>query len=232
MGLTVHLLCSLCIALSVWCAAGLQVSCKAAVPDPIDVSPIRSPQQVHTQLLPHFRNKDVVEIGTRTGDGAACFARVARSLTAVEADIKYCLPLERRVQALRLPNFTVACRPYQDGLPDGDVYTWWQQHPDLVNEEVLPPAILLLCLRRHSSAFPPCLLPAIVCLISATCWPLPSPALLLATPRPSLIGTPGNLCVGSFLRTNSLVYGPDKGVVCTFSLVYRPEKGARTNSLV
>ena len=43
--------------------ARLNTNCSALVPQPYDNSPIRSPQAVHSALLPHLRDKDVVEIG-------------------------------------------------------------------------------------------------------------------------------------------------------------------------
>ena len=48
--------------------------CKDVVVQPVDAHPYRSPQSVHTALLQHFRGKQVVEFGTRNGDGLSCFA--------------------------------------------------------------------------------------------------------------------------------------------------------------
>ena len=73
-------------------------SCETAV-DPVDPSPIRSPQAVHTRLLRRFAGRDVVEIGTRHGDGLMCFARVTRSIVAVESDPIYCARLRHRIAA-------------------------------------------------------------------------------------------------------------------------------------
>ena len=39
------------------------VDCKTLV-RPLDFPPVRSPQAVHTAVIPHFRGKDIVEIGT------------------------------------------------------------------------------------------------------------------------------------------------------------------------
>ena len=149
---------------------------------PVDPAPIRSPQAVHTQLLPHLQGRHVVEIGTRNGDGLLCFARVAKSVVAVEADTSYCERLHHRISAVAkdadhlssLPpsaalhrtsrqmlqrmapvqaasspapipqsipqarwNVSLQCSRYQAGLPDADLYTWWQQVPNLSNEAVL-----------------------------------------------------------------------------------------------
>ena len=50
--------------------------CQRLVPSPMDTSPIRSPQAVHGLLATYFFAKHLVEVGTRTGDGMACFAQV------------------------------------------------------------------------------------------------------------------------------------------------------------
>ena len=55
------------------------LSCEASVA-PLDSSPIRSPQAAHTSLLEYFRGKNIAEIGTRRGDGMACYSQVARDL--------------------------------------------------------------------------------------------------------------------------------------------------------
>ena len=76
----------------------------------------------------------MAEVGTRSGDGAACFAQVARSFMAMEADPKWCEKLSRRLKA---GNVTIVCKKYQEGTPDADVYTWWQESPWLENLEIL-----------------------------------------------------------------------------------------------
>ena len=75
------------------------LDCAALVP-PIDPSPVRSPQAVHTRLLRRLAGHDVVEIGTRNGDGFMCFARVARSVVALEPDPTYCAHLRHRLSAM------------------------------------------------------------------------------------------------------------------------------------
>jgi len=109
---------------------------------PVDTSPIRSPQVLHTAILPHVRGKRVVEIGTRRGDSVACYAQVAASATAVEVDPGACLYLKRRSASLRAngsDTFEVVCEDYRanKALLDADVYTWWQEPPLLDNLEVL-----------------------------------------------------------------------------------------------
>ena len=80
-------------------AAALRIDCATAV-SPVDPSPIRSPQVVHSVMANEFfAGKSVVEIGTRNGDGIACFARVASSTTAIEMDTRYCAKLEARARS-------------------------------------------------------------------------------------------------------------------------------------
>jgi len=115
------------------------LNCTTAVV-PVDTHPIRSPQALHTAILQHLQGKEVVEIGTRQGDGMECFARVARKATAVEMDKKYCAVLNTRARSLRESSgatFSVLCDRYQNSSIDGDVFTWWQQEPHLKNGEVL-----------------------------------------------------------------------------------------------
>ena len=58
--------------------------------DAIDTPPIRSAQAVHTALTSLFKGKHVVEFGTRNGDGAICFAQVAKTFVAIEKSESYC----------------------------------------------------------------------------------------------------------------------------------------------
>ncbi len=58
---------------------GARVDCKLAVPNPIDSAPIRSPQEVHTLIASKVHAKQLVEIGTRNGDGISCFSKVKYS---------------------------------------------------------------------------------------------------------------------------------------------------------
>lgn len=107
---------------------------------PIDVSPVRSPQAVHSALTRHFRGAELVEIGTVKGDGMNCFARVAKSAIALEADRKQCGSLWVRARALnaeRLGNYSVLCALFPWVAPDADVFHWWQEEPHLTNLEAL-----------------------------------------------------------------------------------------------
>ena len=120
----------------------------ASVVTPLDPSPVRSPQAVHTALLPHIAGKTLVEIGTRNGDGMACFSRVAASAVAIELDEKYCEKLRGRSRAQTTTtssgggggtaastgNFSVLCQDYRNAcIRDADIVTWWQQLPHLSN---------------------------------------------------------------------------------------------------
>lgn len=122
--------------------------CQVAVPHTIDEYPIRSPQTVHSAIAALVKNKDIVEIGTRNGDGMACFAQHARRSVAIEMAPDYCRKLEQRSAALRAAtghNYSVLCSDYTKVQPDADLFTWWQQ-PPLYN---LP---VLLHLRRGQLA--------------------------------------------------------------------------------
>lgn len=124
--------------------------CERLVPQPSDVSPIRSPMAVHTVLAKRFAGKDLVEIGTRNGDGMSCWARHAKHATAIELDPKYCKALERRSRTLpQDARFNVSCADYRKAamnLLDGDFVTWWEQ-PPLHNIEALD--VLHAKLRAH-----------------------------------------------------------------------------------
>eukprot|EP00320_Phaeocystis_rex_P000401 CAMPEP_0119066868 /NCGR_PEP_ID=MMETSP1178-20130426/9298_1 /TAXON_ID=33656 /ORGANISM="unid sp, Strain CCMP2000" /LENGTH=540 /DNA_ID=CAMNT_0007048497 /DNA_START=283 /DNA_END=1905 /DNA_ORIENTATION=- len=114
--------------------------CKALVPNTVDAPPMRTPQAVHSSLIRHITGKELVEIGTRNGDGMSCFARVARRATAVELSSTYCQKLRERSQQLMLSagsNFSVDCRAYQQADLDADVITWWAETPILKNWDVL-----------------------------------------------------------------------------------------------
>ena len=109
------------------------LDCAKVVALPLDGHPVRSPQAVHTALVPHFRDKDIVEFGTRSGDGMCCFAMVARSARAFESDARYCGRLKKRLPAFSNATgvtFEVWCMRYQKALDSGDlsnadVFTWW-----------------------------------------------------------------------------------------------------------
>lgn len=84
----------------------------------------------------------MVEIGTRNGDGIACFSSVASRATAVEINPPYCRKLEDRAKLLRSAGgqgFDVECRDYRQTRADAqaDVYTWWQETPGLHDLQIL-----------------------------------------------------------------------------------------------
>ena len=122
--------------------AAAAATCAELVPHPIDQTPMRSPQSIHTAMLPFIAGRHVVEIGTRNGDGVTCFSRVASKVTAVELDKTYCRRLEARALSLRTSGergFDVHCEDYRQSRADAlaDVYTWWQEPPELSNLHVL-----------------------------------------------------------------------------------------------
>ena len=127
-------------------AALKAINCTTAV-RPMAASPVRSPQAVHDVLAGQLAGLEVVEIGTRHGDGLECFSRVAKSAVAVDVDAEHCRSLGKRSDAQRQrgnPGFSVSCEGYERKLPDADIYTWWQQDgADLRN------ALLLAHLRQE-----------------------------------------------------------------------------------
>jgi len=119
---------------------GANLECERLVPDPVDAPPMRSPQAVHSALLPRVTGKDLVEIGTRNGDGISCFAQVARRATAIELSPAYCKKLRERSGRLHNStgrHFAVDCRSYRNADLDADVITWWAEEPILKNWGVL-----------------------------------------------------------------------------------------------
>lgn len=108
---------------------------------PVDVSPIRSPQALHTALLPLFKDRDLVEIGTRNGDGIACYAHVARSAKAIEYRQSSCQKLKIRNATLfnhTGKHFRIACSDYRlAGALDADFIVWWHERPQLVDPAML-----------------------------------------------------------------------------------------------
>lgn len=133
----VLILCSLFIAMRLLPHAGSVIDCAREVKQTADDYPIRSPQAVHSAVASIVRGHDLVEIGTRHGDGMACFARFARTAFAIEKDPKYCAILRRRSNNNDGAHFKVACQGYEELHLDADYYTWWTQGPFLVNGPAL-----------------------------------------------------------------------------------------------
>ena len=109
-----------------------RVDCEVLVPAPVDMVPIRSPQSVHTRLANRFRNRTVVEIGTRNGDGMQCFAQVAKRAVAIEMNRQYCTKLSARRKKLRqrgLGDYDIVCDKYEDApvatFSSADYIHWW-----------------------------------------------------------------------------------------------------------
>ena len=121
--------------LAVLAVTALGINCTELI-RPRDPSPIRSPQNIHSWLSERFAGLEIVEIGTRNGDGMACFAQTARAAIAVEIDRHYCEILRKRAARLAQRgsgNFTVVCQDYRKAHLDGDIFTWWEQAPFLTN---------------------------------------------------------------------------------------------------
>jgi len=109
--------------------------CHTLVPEPIDVAPIRSPQEVHSVIGSLLEGKRLVELGTRNGDGMMCFARIAASTSAIEYDDGYCKKLKLRADLEKVP-LEVQCMDYKKAQLDADYITWWQQAP-MTNHGIL-----------------------------------------------------------------------------------------------
>ena len=119
------------------------IDCKKIVSHPIDCAPVRSPQEVHSVIAAKVFSRKIVEIGTRNGDGMACFARYASSASAIEYDENYCKKLEQRSSHENL-FFEVQCQDFFSADLDADVITWWQQYP-LTNAAALARLKQLWC---------------------------------------------------------------------------------------
>lgn len=113
------------------------VDCASSVSNTVDASPIRSPQAVHSWLANNlFSGKDVVEIGTRYGDGMACYVRTAATATFFEAKAMYCKRLTSRLRGLvraeevrRDGVYRVNCTTFGAAgagtIVEADYYEWW-----------------------------------------------------------------------------------------------------------
>ena len=97
-----------------------------------DISPKRSPQIVHTLLAWYFQGKDVLEAGTRIGDGLDCWARATNRTIGMEIDNGYCKAMIARAKSAGYQQkLTMLCRSFFDDTPDADIYTFWAQPPHM-----------------------------------------------------------------------------------------------------
>ena len=120
--------------------------CTAAI-TPADVSPVRSPQAVHDAIAAALARsrKNVLEIGSRNGDGVSCFAQAAKAAAVIEGASSYCRSLEKRAATLRHREkkdfaiecgfFPAACSAQPLLCSHADAFTWWmlggEQHLDI-----------------------------------------------------------------------------------------------------
>ena len=120
------------------------INCSQAVPEPVDHSPIRSPQAVHTELARRIAGASLLEIGTARGDGMSCFAQVTSRATAIELRENYCATLRERSAGLvargRGPGFAVVCDTYEKVLDSAAatadfIHSWTQ--PPMQNHRLL-----------------------------------------------------------------------------------------------
>ena len=112
----------------------LPTTCETLVPLPRDSPPIRSPQAVHSFIASRLSGKELIEIGTRNGDGMNCFTHHAKHATAIEIAKEYCVSLRQRSKQIEADHpgkgYNVTCSDYRvGGVLDADVITWWEQHP-------------------------------------------------------------------------------------------------------
>ena len=112
----------------------LPQTCEKAVPSPKDTPPVRSPQSVHSFIAERVAGRDLVEIGTRFGDGMACFTLYAKKATAIEYNEAYCKTLRASSAQIEAAHpghgYSVACSDYRTaGVLDADIVTWWEQSP-------------------------------------------------------------------------------------------------------
>ena len=132
------------------------MNCTNIVSRPVDVCPIRSPQALHTALLPQLRGRNVAEIGFRSGDDVLCYTHVVQFLKAIDIEKRNCLRLTNRLRTrdasvesarqknasafttARVRNVHVSCKGYKAKgvLNDADVITWWHDAP-LVDPDIL-----------------------------------------------------------------------------------------------
>lgn len=122
----------------------LPQTCQLLVPAPMDSPPIRSPQAVHSFIAERVSGLELVEIGTRNGDGMNCFTHHAKHATAIEYAPNYCKSLNLASQKIEQSHpgkgFSVTCSDYRKGgVLDADIITWWEQ-PPLWNVEALQTA--------------------------------------------------------------------------------------------
>ena len=112
----------------------LPQTCEKVVPFPKDSPPVRSPQAVHSFVAERVAGRDLVEIGTRNGDGMACFTLFAKKATAIEYNEAYCKTLRASSAQIQAAHpgrgYSVTCSDYRNvGVLDADIITWWEQSP-------------------------------------------------------------------------------------------------------
>jgi hypothetical protein len=97
-----------------------------------EAPPFRPPVPMLTLLMREFAGKDVVDLRP-TADAAACYPRLARSVTALvhHDNSSMCRELEQHASSrTRGGNYTAHCNidyHTKAALPDADAFVWWQQ---------------------------------------------------------------------------------------------------------
>ena len=136
------------------------MSCEQLVPVPWDISPLRSSQALHSALAKKFVDRNVVEIGTRSGDTVNCYAQIANRTVAIEMNRNYCKVLRSRREELKNTtrstiqsatgltstnlegaSYGIVCSRYQSApnetWKDVDYVFWWIEGGIKANIQVL-----------------------------------------------------------------------------------------------
>jgi hypothetical protein len=89
---------------------------------PNNFVPYRSPLITHTFIANLSVQKEVLEIGTRTGQALKCYSKIAKKATAVEIQPDYCAYLRQ------IPNVHVKCPVnafHSTRELDADIVSFW-----------------------------------------------------------------------------------------------------------
>lgn len=89
---------------------------------PYNFVPYRSPLISHTFIANLSVQKEVIEIGTRTGQALRCYSKIAKKTTAVEVQPEYCTYLRK------IPKVDIRCPVDAFRLTrelDADVVSFW-----------------------------------------------------------------------------------------------------------
>eukprot|EP00965_Chrysotila_dentata_P091162 3009721-Pleurochrysis_carterae.AAC.1 len=115
-----------------------------------DVLPWRSPPSLYSIVATLAFNRKLVAIGEQNFNALSCYSKAAQEAVLVESTQSVCDAHKDRAMALFMqgdaarPAYEVLCQPFEAGIPDADIYTWWGSQTK-TNKE------LLRALRRQQS---------------------------------------------------------------------------------